>query len=47
MTGGRVIDAHIHLTPGKVKNALQVMDDNSIRYAVLIASISGSHRIFM
>jgi predicted TIM-barrel fold metal-dependent hydrolase len=41
MTGGRVIDAHIHLTPGKVKKALQVMDDNSIRYAVSIASISG------
>jgi len=40
--GGRVIDAHIHVTPGKVKKALQVMDDNSIRYAVLIASISGA-----
>ena len=40
--GGRIIDAHIHVTPGKIKKALQVMDDNSIRYAVLIASISGS-----
>lgn len=40
--GGRVIDAHMHLTPGKVKKALQVMDDNYIRYAVLIASISGT-----
>jgi predicted TIM-barrel fold metal-dependent hydrolase len=40
--GGRVIDAHMHLTPGKVKKALQVMDDNCIRYAVLIASISGT-----
>ncbi len=42
LIGGRVIDAHIHLTPGKVKKALQVMDDNNIRYAVIIASISGS-----
>jgi hypothetical protein len=40
--GGRVIDAHIHVTPGKVKKALQIMDDNHIRYGVLIASISGS-----
>ena len=40
--GERVIDAHIHLTPGKVKKALQVMDDNYIRYAVSIASISGN-----
>lgn len=40
--GGRVIDAHIHLTPGKVKKALQAMDENSIRYAVVIASIAGS-----
>jgi predicted TIM-barrel fold metal-dependent hydrolase len=40
--GGRVIDSHMHLTPGKVKKALQVMDDNYIRYAVLIASISGT-----
>jgi predicted TIM-barrel fold metal-dependent hydrolase len=40
--GGRVIDAHIHVTPGKVKKALQVLDDNLIRYGVLIASISGS-----
>ncbi len=41
IAGGRVIDAHFHLTPGKVKKALQVMDDNSIRYAVSIASIAG------
>lgn len=40
--GGRVIDAHMHVTPGKVKKALQVMDDNNIHYGVLIASISGS-----
>ena len=40
--GGRVIDAHIHITPGKVKKALEVMDDNSIRYALAIASISGT-----
>jgi hypothetical protein len=40
--GGRVIDAHIHLTPGKVKNAIQIMDDNYIRYAVSIAAISGN-----
>jgi predicted TIM-barrel fold metal-dependent hydrolase len=40
--GGKVIDEHIHVTPGKVKKALEVMDDNSIRYAVVIASISGS-----
>jgi predicted TIM-barrel fold metal-dependent hydrolase len=39
--GDRVIDAHIHLTPGKVKKALQVMDENLIRYALVIASISG------
>jgi predicted TIM-barrel fold metal-dependent hydrolase len=40
--GGKVIDAHIHITPGKVKKALQVMDDNLIRYGVVIASIAGS-----
>jgi len=40
--GGRVIDAHIHVTPSKVNKALQVMDDNAIRYGVLIASISGT-----
>lgn len=40
--GGRLIDAHIHATPGKIEKALRVMDDNLIRYAVLIASISGS-----
>lgn len=40
--GGRVIDAHIHVTPGKVKRALEVMDQNSIKYGVNIASISGS-----
>jgi Amidohydrolase len=38
--GGKVIDAHIHATPNKVNAALQVMDDNSIPYAVLIASLS-------
>jgi len=38
--GGKIIDAHIHATSGKVKRAIQVMDDNSIRYAVLIASLS-------
>lgn len=37
----KVIDAHIHATPAKIKKALQVMDDNHIKYAVLIASISG------
>jgi predicted TIM-barrel fold metal-dependent hydrolase len=42
MAGGRVIDAHIHITPGKVKKALQVMDDNLISFGVLIASISGT-----
>jgi hypothetical protein len=41
MTGGKAIDAHIHVTPAKVNKALQVMDDNNIRYAVVIASISG------
>lgn len=40
--GGRVIDAHMHLTPGKIHKALQVMDDSSIRYGVVIASISGT-----
>lgn len=40
--GGRLIDAHMHATPGKIEKALSVMDDNLIRYAVLIASISGS-----
>ncbi|MCE5345870.1 MAG: amidohydrolase family protein [Bacteroidales bacterium] len=42
IVGGRVIDSHIHLTPGKVKKVLQIMDDNSIRYAVIIASIMGT-----
>jgi len=41
MVGGRAIDAHMHATPAKVKKALEVMDDNGIRYGVLIASISG------
>jgi hypothetical protein len=40
--GGRVIDAHIHLTPGKVKKAIQVMDENYIRFGVSIAAISGN-----
>jgi hypothetical protein len=40
--GGRLIDAHMHATPGKIEKALKVMDDNLINYAVLIASISGS-----
>jgi predicted TIM-barrel fold metal-dependent hydrolase len=40
--GGKVIDAHIHIVPGKVRKALEVMDDNDIRYAILIASISGT-----
>lgn len=39
--GGKVIDAHIHVTPGKVKKALEVMDQNSVKYGVNIASISG------
>ena len=39
--GGRVIDAHVHITPDKVAKALQVMDDNFIRYAVVIASLTG------
>jgi predicted TIM-barrel fold metal-dependent hydrolase len=39
--GGRAIDAHIHVTPVKVKKALEVMDDNGIHYGVIIASISG------
>ncbi len=39
--GRRVIDAHFHLTPDKVKKAIQVMDDNLIRYGVVIASLSG------
>ena len=39
--GGRVIDAHIHITPDKVKKALQVMDDNAVSYGVVIASLSG------
>lgn len=41
MVGGRVIDAHLHITPAKVKRALEVMDDNCIKYGVIIASISG------
>lgn len=41
MAGGRVIDAHIHVTLAKVKKALEVMDDNCIKYGVIIASISG------
>jgi predicted TIM-barrel fold metal-dependent hydrolase len=41
IVGGRVIDAHIHVTPVKIKRALEVMDDNSISYGVVIASISG------
>jgi len=41
ITGGKAIDAHIHVSDGKVKRALEVMDDNSIRYGVSIASISG------
>jgi len=40
--GGKVIDAHIHVVPGKIGKALEVMDDNNIRYAIVIASISGS-----
>jgi predicted TIM-barrel fold metal-dependent hydrolase len=40
--GGKVIDAHLHLVPGKIGKALEVMDDNEISYAILIASISGS-----
>lgn len=40
--GGKIIDAHIHVTPGKIKKALGVMDDNLIKYAVVIASLSGS-----
>lgn len=39
--GGRVIDAHVHVTPGKVGKALQMMDDNKISYAVVIASLTG------
>jgi predicted TIM-barrel fold metal-dependent hydrolase len=41
MAGGRVIDEHIHITPPKVKKALEVMDDNCIHYGVIIASIAG------
>lgn len=41
MVGGRVIDAHLHITPAKVKRAFEVMDDNCIKYGVIIASISG------
>ena len=41
ITGGKAIDAHIHVTPVKVKKALEVMDDNNIRYGVAIASIAG------
>ena len=40
--GGKVIDAHIHVVPGKIGKALDVMDDNKIRYALLIASITDS-----
>jgi predicted TIM-barrel fold metal-dependent hydrolase len=40
--GGRVIDAHIHIVPGKVQKALQIMDDNFVRYGVMIASIAGT-----
>lgn len=39
--GKKVIDAHIHLVPGRIKEALEVMDENYIRYAVLMASLSG------
>jgi len=41
ISGGRAIDAHIHVTPVKVKKALEVMEDNGICYAVIIPSISG------
>ena len=41
MTGGKAIDAHIHVTPVKVKKALEVMNDNGIHYGAIIASISG------
>jgi predicted TIM-barrel fold metal-dependent hydrolase len=41
MSGGKAIDAHMHVTPARVKKALEVMDDNGIRYAVVIASIAG------
>ena len=40
--GGRAIDAHIHVVPGKVQKALQIMDENFIRYGVMIASIAGT-----
>jgi predicted TIM-barrel fold metal-dependent hydrolase len=39
--GGKVVDAHLHLVPARLRKTLEVMDDNNIRYAVLIASISG------
>ena len=42
--GGRVIDAHIHVTPEKVREAIQVMDDNFIRYGVLMASLAGTEQ---
>jgi len=40
--GEKVIDAHIHLVSSRIKDALEVMDENKIRYAVLMASISGA-----
>ena len=40
--GGSVIDSHMHITHGKIQKALQVMADNSIRYGVIIASLSGT-----
>lgn len=39
--GVKVIDAHIHATPGRIGKTLEIMDGNNIRYALLIASISG------
>jgi predicted TIM-barrel fold metal-dependent hydrolase len=40
--GEKVIDAHIHLVPGKINEALEVMDENYISYAILMASLSGT-----
>jgi hypothetical protein len=41
LAGGKVIDAHLHLVPCRIRETLKVMDENNISYAILIASISG------
>jgi len=40
--GGRVIDVHCHVVPERYQDALKVMDDNFIRYGVIIGSLVGT-----